>query len=73
MQCRSCRNEIEVGWYIRYKDLNFCDRDCLAEYLVDQAEDNIEEIWLDSDENLQRLTAEEREEIRRDLGGYYDN
>lgn len=73
MQCYNCKHNIGVGWYVRYKGKNFCDRDCLAEYLVEKAEDDVEEIWYDTPENLELLSAEEKEEIRKDIGGYYED
>jgi len=72
MQCANCRSDIGVGDYIRYKGMNFCDRECLAEYLLNDAEDDIVELWNDSEENLAILAAEEKEEIRKDLGGWYE-
>lgn len=73
MQCEWCGAEIEVGRYIKYDDMPFCDRDCLGEYLVDRVEDEIDEYWKEAPDNIEALIAEEREEIRRDLGGYYED
>jgi len=72
MRCEWCDRQIGVGQYIQYDDMFFCDRDCLGEYLVDHVEDEIKDCWLETPENIEALTAEEREQIRRDLGGYYE-
>lgn len=67
MECEWCHREIDVGKYIKYDDIPFCDRDCLGEYLVEQAEDEIEDLWHETRENLEMLVAEEKAEIYKDL------
>lgn len=69
MVCEWCGREIGVGHYVRYDDLPFCDRECLGEFLVNRVEDEIEELWHDTEENLELLAAEEKAEIYKDING----
>lgn len=58
-RCHFCKTYWdEPRHIIRYKRKAFCDEDCLAEYLLSKAEDDIEVEWFDTEENM-RICAEE--------------
>ena len=59
-ECEWCKKVIDTPRsLLRYDDLLFCDEQCLGEYMVDQADGDIEEIWFDTPENIE-LCAKER-------------
>ncbi len=59
MECYWCHKHFDTPrHYIRYDKKNFCDEDCLGEFLVDRAEDDMEVLWFDTAENM-RICAEE--------------
>ena len=72
MQCRFCGKEIDVGSYVRYHGMPFCDSSCLGDYLVDQVEDEVEfNCWKSTPENDYAEAMEEKEAVRRDIGDGY--
>ena len=74
MYCYWCNDNI-VGWYIKYKGHVFCRKNhdaCVKDFLYDEADDNLDIDYLPSQEDLKFEAAELEEEIRKDLGGYYD-
>ena len=54
MECYWCHKHWNTpGHIVRYKRHLFCDEDCLGEYLVSRAEDDIEIEWFDTPENIE--------------------
>ena len=47
---------------LRYDDKFFCDSKCLGEYMVDKAEEDIEEIWFDTPDNIEICEKEKHAE-----------
>ena len=79
MACAWCHNRLpNKGRILHYKDLDFCDWDCLGDYLIDQVGSEVEE------ESIEPLSPEEEKywaefeagaekaAIRRDLEGIYE-
>lgn len=52
--CKWCGKVFdEPGEILKYKGNYYCGDGCLGEYLVDQAEEEIEEVWIDTEENME--------------------
>lgn len=61
--CKNCRKDINKPQDIlKYKDDYFCDETCLGEYLVSQVEDEVEEVWADTEENMYMCAMEAKSE-----------
>ena len=59
--CYSCNRSFDRPMHIiKYKDRYFCDEQCLGEYLVSKAEDDIDIEWFDTEENMRILAEEEK-------------
>ncbi len=74
MHCYWCNDNI-VGWYIKYKGHTFCRKNndaCIKDFLYDEVDDALNIDYLPSQEDLMFDAAEFEEEIRKDLGGFYD-
>ena len=75
MDCYWCEKKID-GWYIKYKGHVFChswDDSCIKNFLLNEADDDIEIDYLPSQEELEIEAAEFKEQVRKDLEGYYDS
>lgn len=60
IQCEWCRKNYDTPRYmLGYDDKYFCDDECLGEYLVNEKDGDIEQIWFDTPDNL-KMIAEER-------------
>lgn len=63
IECSWCRRVFSTPTdLLRYDDKIFCDTNCLGEYLVEKAEEDIEEIWFDTPENIEICAKEKRAE-----------
>lgn len=59
LECHWCHKDLNKPRYVmKYKRKYFCNEDCLGEYLVSQAEPDVEVVWHDTPENM-RICAEE--------------
>lgn len=63
IRCEQCRKVYDYpGEALLYKGKLFCDTSCLGEYLVDQIEEDIDDVWIDTEENIKMGAEEERNE-----------
>ena len=61
LECANCFRQIsEPQTIYRYKRRVFCSTECLKEFLFESANDDIEEIWHDTEENMRICAEEER-------------
>lgn len=63
IQCRCCHKELdEPGTIIKYDGNFFCSDDCLGAYLVEQVEEDIELVRIDTKENMKMCAEESKNE-----------
>ena len=62
-ECYWCHKHFDrPGDIYKYKKHYFCDDTCLGEYLVSKAEDDIEVVWNDTEENIRICALEAKGE-----------
>jgi len=60
-ECANCYKDINNPQMIfKYDGKVFCSEECLKEYLLERVEDEVEEEWFDTEENM-KICAEEFE------------
>lgn len=60
-ECANCFKTItEPQMIYKYKRKVFCSIECIKEFLLTRAEDDVEEIWHDTKENMRICAEEER-------------
>ena len=61
--CEWCSHNIDKpGTIFKYRDNYYCSEECLMEKLMDDAQDEIEKLWVDTNDNMRQLAEEERGE-----------
>ena len=61
--CKWCSKIIDKpGTIFKYQDNYYCSEECLMEKLMDDAQDEIEQLWADTNDNMRQLAEEERGE-----------
>ena len=64
-ECYWCHKHFDrPGDIYKYKKHYFCDDTCLGEYLVSKAEDEIEVVWHDTEENIRICALEAKGEYQ---------
>ena len=61
VECANCFKDItEPQMIYKYKRKVFCSTECLKEWLLERAYDDVEEVWHDTKENMRICAEEER-------------